>query len=270
MRIRVTLLISILLLTSIEFVRGQVVPENAFKAGENIKLIMNFRGMGVRLDVGEAALSLNDGDNVGDRETFHASFDMKTYKFWDVFFKVRDFHESMFYADSLRPIYFHRDVNEGKYMIRNFYWWNEDNSIKATIERQDNAPIDTLFKANATTFDIITLIYFMRSLDYDNMNQGDELNLSFAVDRKVNNLRVVYQGKEKKSIPKGGTFNTVKLSITPVDGKVFQGEQKIILWLSDDLNRLPVFMESPISMGSVQGRLGEYSNLKYPLKSKIE
>ena len=270
MRIRFTLLISILLLTSLEVVSGQVVQENAFEAGENIKLIMNYRGMGVRLDVGEAELSLNKGDSVGVRETFHASFDMKTYKFWDVFFKVRDFHESMFYADSLRPIYFHRDVNEGKYMIRNFYWWNEDNSIKAKIERQDNTPIDTLFKANATTFDIITLIYFMRNLDYDSMKQGDELKLSFAVDRKVNNLKIVYQGREKKRIPKGGSFNTHKLAITPIDGKVFKGEQNIILWLSDDRNRLPIFMESPISMGFVQGRLGEYSNLKYPLESKIE
>lgn len=244
--------------------------ERVFKDGESLTLVLNYRGMGMRLDVGEAEISVKKGDHIGDRDSHHAVFAINTFKFWDVFFKVRDHHESMFYDDNLRPIYFHRDVNEGKHKVKNLYWWNEDNTITAKIEQIEKAPLDTVFAADACTFDVITLVYYIRNLDFDKMKPGVKYKMSFAIDKKINNLAIEYVGEEIKKIPKLGSFRTIKLSIVPVDGNVFKGEQTISLWISADKNKIPVFMESPVSMGAVQARLSEYSDLKYPLASKIE
>lgn len=263
-------IISLSLIASLIGTVAVSAQDHVFKGGESLTLVLNYRGVGMRLDVGEVVLSLKEGDQIANKASYHASFTINTFKFWDVFLKVRDYHESMFYVENLRPIYFHRDVSEGKYKIKNFYWWNEDNSITAKIEQIDKEPLDTLFIADQSTFDLITLIYNIRDIDYDKISQGTKWDISFVIDRKINNMKIEYMGKESIKIPKLGSFNALKLSIVPIDGKTFKGEQAIYLWLSDDRNKIPLFMESPVSVGAVQGRISEYSNLKYPLKSKIE
>jgi hypothetical protein len=39
------------------------------------------------------------------------------------------------------------------------------------------------------------------------------------------------------------------------------------VWVSDDANRIPVRVESPISVGSVKVDMMGYRNLRYPLTS---
>lgn len=42
------------------------------------------------------------------------------------------------------------------------------------------------------------------------------------------------------------------------------------IWVTDDLNKIPLLFEAPILVGRVQGRLSAYVNVKYPLTSKIK
>ena len=42
------------------------------------------------------------------------------------------------------------------------------------------------------------------------------------------------------------------------------------IWVTDDGNTMPVLYESPVTVGVVSGRLKSYSNVKYPLTSKIK
>jgi Protein of unknown function (DUF3108). len=65
-------------------------------------------------------------------------------------------------------------------------------------------------------------------------------------------------------------FNTYKIEVSPASGNVFKGSENIAIWLSADENRVPLQIETPIQVGNVMARLTEFSNLKYPLKSKIK
>ncbi|MFQ9504899.1 MAG: DUF3108 domain-containing protein [Alistipes indistinctus] len=53
-------------------------------------------------------------------------------------------------------------------------------------------------------------------------------------------------------------------------GESFKDGSEFYLWISDDLNKIPLYLESPIRIGSVRVRLLDASNLKYPLTSKIK
>jgi hypothetical protein len=42
------------------------------------------------------------------------------------------------------------------------------------------------------------------------------------------------------------------------------------VWVSDDLNRVPLRIESPITVGSVKVDMMGYKNLRYPMKSMMK
>lgn len=43
----------------------------------------------------------------------------------------------------------------------------------------------------------------------------------------------------------------------------FEEGSEFFVWISDDGNKVPVFLESPLRVGSVRARLVEYGGLMY-------
>ena len=55
-----------------------------------------------------------------------------------------------------------------------------------------------------------------------------------------------------------------------VTGDVFSGKDELTIYVTNDDNKIPLLFESPILVGKVYGRLTTFSNLRYPLTSKIK
>jgi hypothetical protein len=72
-----------------------------------------------------------------------------------------------------------------------------------------------------------------------------------------------------KRIRKNGKFRTIKLIPQIIDGHVFKKGDEMKVWASDDMNKLPLLIESPVSVGSVKVILKDYSSLKYPLDASL-
>jgi len=237
-----------------------------FVEGESLTYVVKYKWGAINTDVGEAVTSLSLSDGM-----FHSVIAGRTYKFYDIIFKVREHFESKFYADTLRPHYFFRDTHEGKYHIRNTFHFHKDtNLIQATIQKYERTPVDTLLVGSGDTYDIPSLFYKIRSIDFDSIPLGEKQPISFAIDDDAYNFHYVFVGKEEKKIKGLGTFNTLKFHVRLVAGSVFTGKDEMTIWVTDDENKVPLLFESPIIVGKVQGRLTEYSNLKGPLTSKIK
>jgi len=241
----------------------------AFKEGETLRYILNYTWGAVNTDIGEANLSLDYNSNSGD-PYFHTKATGRTFNFYDVFFKVRDFYESKFYARNIRPFYFHRNISEGKYRMKNTFLFLSNYQIKANYIRKDENPRDTLLNGKICTFDVLTLFYFARNLDFTSDKIGIEQPISFVIDGEMYDLYYRYLGKEVKKILGLGHFRTLKFAARVIAGEVFSGKEEMILWVTDDNNKIPLFFESPIIIGKVTGRLTNFTNIKYPLKSKIK
>ena len=54
-----------------------------------------------------------------------------------------------------------------------------------------------------------------------------------------------------------------------VKGTIFEGGEKMTVWVSDDPNHIPLRIESPIIVGSLKVDMKQYKNLRYPLSSQI-
>ena len=237
-----------------------------FVEGESLTYVVNYKWGAINTDVGEAVTSLAFADGM-----FHSVITGKTYKFYDIIFKVREHFESKFYANPIKPHYFYRNTHEGKYRIKNtFHFQKDTNLINATIQKYDRVPVDTLLVGTGDTYDIPALFYKVRTIDFDSVELGVKQPISFAIDDDVYNFYYIFIGKEVKKIKGLGTFNTLKFSVRLIAGSVFTGKDEMTIWVTDDENKVPLLFESPILVGKVQGRLVESKNLKGPMTSKIK
>ncbi|MDR0668150.1 MAG: DUF3108 domain-containing protein [Prevotellaceae bacterium] len=244
--------------------------ELAFADGEQLTIVANYTWGLINTDVGEATMRLSQ-ERFRDTTYFYARAYAKTYKFYDNFFMVRDVYEARFFSRNLRPIYFHRSINEGGYLMKNTFYFDDANyAIRASVQRKTNPQKDTLLQGKSCTFDLISLLYNSRNLDFTNIVKEQIIPISFVIDEGVYNIYYRYLGKETKKINGLGTFNCLLLAARPVAGEVFDGRNEIRIWITDDQNHIPLLIETPIIVGKLSARLGKFSGLKYPLKSKVK
>jgi len=244
----------------------------AFDPGEKLCYVIQYRCLGIRSDVGNARMVLSKDADYEGRPTFMSVASGETVRFFDSFFKVRDVYKSRFFSDNGRPIWFHRDIYEGGYEVSNDMNWNivtDEIDAKARYISSKNQK-DTLLAGKQCTYDFISMFYAARNMDYSDVVPGRNYPLSFVIDDEIYDIYFRFEGREEKKIPKLGTFRTMKFALMVIAGEVFDGKNEINLWITDDDNKIPVWIESPIIVGTVMGRLTGYDNLKHPLKSKIE
>jgi hypothetical protein len=164
-----------------------------------------------------------------------------------------------------------RDVSEGNYKLYEKMIFDQENS-KITSYR-GNTPKDAVkkeFRINDCMHDLISIIYHARNLEYEKFAKGQEYPIKIFMDKEVWPLSVKYKGRYKQVTVKGGTkYKAFKFSPDVISGEVFKEGTQMDIWVSDDNNRIPVYIESPVSVGSVKIVLKDYKGLKYPLTAKI-
>lgn len=237
-----------------------------FKGGERLEFVLNYTWGGVVTDVATASCSLTYKDSV-----YYSVLTGKTKKFYDWFFKVRERFESKFREKDLRPVYFFRSAAEGKYRMKNvFHFNNEDYTVHSHTQKYDRTPKDTLLQGTPNTYDLLTLFYMCRTMDVSKLTKDKKEPIEFVIDREIYHLYFIYRGRETKKIPGLGTFKTLKFAAKVVAGSVFNGKDDMLIWVTDDKNMIPVFFESPILVGKMQGRLSKVVGNKYPITSKTK
>lgn len=239
---------------------------HAFGDGEELTYLANYKWGLISTDVGEATLRVSTVN--GSNPYYFVEAIAKTYKFYDKVFKVRDTFTSRFSVETFRPAYFHRNIFEGGYTKRStliFDW--ENKLLKSTVQRKNNPPVDSIIPLPDCTFDILSLLYFSRNLDFTFANPGDVFPMSFALDEEIYSLKYRYIGKETVSVDNIGNIRCMKFAIEVVAGEVFKGGEEILLWVTDDRNHLPIRAESPIIVGKVRVTLMKMNNVRHPLTS---
>ena len=68
---------------------------------------------------------------------------------------------------------------------------------------------------------------------------------------------------------KFGQIECLKFIPIVQKGRVFNEEESITLWVSNDLNKVPIRIQADIAVGSIKCDLENFKNLKYPFKIRI-
>lgn len=253
-------------------VKTTVEEELAFQAGEKVDFILHYKWGSINTDVGTATVTL-DSLTFNGQEAFRCSVFGKTKKFYDVFFKVREDFDSWFTRDGLKPLKFTRDTYEGGYEAKNTYiydWTQPDPHIDADVYSSSRGQRSLEIPLTPCTFDLPSLFFFARNMDFDTVEPGRKYPMTFAIDDDVYNVYFILYGRETIKVKGLGTVNTIKFAAKLLEGEVFKGEEDMLIWVTDDDNRLPVYFEAPLLVGAATGRMTGYDGLKYPFSSLVE
>ena len=194
------------------------------------------------------------------KPVYHVTGDGKTYSFFDNFFKVRDKYETYIDTATLQPLKFIRNVSEGSYKKYENVSFNKTAHTAIT-----NSGV---FKTPDCIQDVLSTMYYARNIDFDKMKPGDKIPFSMFLDNQVYDLYIRYVGKETIKT-KYGKFRAIKIKPLLIKGTIFEGGEKMTVWISDDANHIPVRVESPISVGSVKVDMMDFKNRRTPMNSLI-
>ncbi|HUP13680.1 MAG TPA: DUF3108 domain-containing protein, partial [Niastella sp.] len=230
-----------------------------FRSGESLTYKVYYTLAGIYVSAGEATFTVNL-ERMNNKPVFHVVADGKTYPFYDSFFKVRDRYETFIDTATLQPLRFIRNVYEGGYTkIENVYF----NQVTNTATSQKGA-----IKVPNCIQDVLSSLYYARNIDFNRYKVNDKIPFSMYLGNEVYNLYIRYLGKEVVKT-KYGQFNAIKFKPLLIKGTIFDGGEKMTVWVSDDGNHIPLRVESPISVGSIKVDMMGPRNLRYPLTSLV-
>ncbi len=235
-----------------------------FKSGEQIDYDVFYNMGKIWVPAGRVRFSVKDSV-YNNKACFLFDGKGKSLKSYDWFFKVRDHYSSLVEKNTFEPQKFTRSVNEGDFKLYYDYRFN-NKTEKATVydDKIDHSKKSIIDFPNCS-YDVITSVYYARTLDYSNVNYNDTIQLSMMVDKKIyNDLYIRYLGTETIEDQYGKKHDCIKFSPQLIEGTLFKEGESMYIYVTNDKNRIPIYIEAEIVVGSVKAYIKSMKNIKYP------
>jgi hypothetical protein len=244
------------------------IDDKTFVAGEKLQYQLYYNLGFVWIQAGTCEFNVRS-TNCDNKPAYQLMIQGKTQKSFDTFFKVRDTIVSCVDSEKLLPYkaskYAHEDNWHG---IDEFIFLQDSNGWKVTTrlkrKKQWKEP-----KESYTTrcgFDIVTSIYRLRCLSDERLYvKGKRSEIPVRLDDDEYYLYLTYLGKERIKLYGGGYYAAHAFSLTLIEGSVFKRGDVLKMWISDDGNKIPLLVESPIRVGYVKALFRRADGALHPL-----
>lgn len=239
--------------------------KNAFASGEQFTLKLYYNWSALWVASGEVSFHTSTEELKG-RPVYHLLAVGKTYPAYNHIYRVSDRYESFVDTQSLLPLQAKRRLEEGRFRLEDEYFFDHKKGKVAVEEfvRGEEGEYDI----ERQSMDILAMIQLARNLDFDFYRPGDRIAMSLFIDKDLMKVELIYGGK-KEIKTRNGRFNTIMLRQQLVENEYFDEDDYLTIYISDDRNRIPVYLESPLTVGWVKGELKSYRGLKFPFRARI-
>ncbi|HHG83803.1 MAG TPA: DUF3108 domain-containing protein [Bacteroidetes bacterium] len=239
------------------------VKNDAFQAGEYLEYRVHYGSV----TAGTAKMQVREKtEMINGRPCYHVVTQRVSSKTFSLFFRVNDRYETYIDQETLVPYKFKRKIQEGSF--KHYSEVEFDQKAHKAYERKSGVDHIETYDVPPNIQDVVSAFYFARTMNYDNAKAGDITTFQNFIDRKVHDLDVKFIGREVIEVG-GMKYKTVKLEPLVKEGGIFQHEGSLLLWISDDKNRIPVRVESGLVIGSIQVDLKKAKNLKHPFTARV-
>lgn len=239
----------------------------AFTFGENLTFSASYNMSGLLTNVAEVKMQTSRLKTKSG-ELMRLKTTATTYNSFDNYFKIRDLYESYVNPKTIKPYLYNREIDEGghyKYVKYNFNY--KTRKVKSLIRKKSKNFASGFWdrKANtsfsSSTRDLVSTIYYLRTLDIDKAPIGASDTFTVLFDNKETKCRFKLLAKE--------TINTAigkkqcyKLAISVVGSSVLKGSNNNIIWLTADANKIPVYAKFKIAVGNGELKIKSANGLK--------
>lgn len=190
----------------------------------------------------------------------------KSYPAYDNFFRVRDYFYSRFDKINVKPKEFVRIIEERSYRkFDSIYFDYKGGKALFYNGKFRHEAVESSIELPYCVHDLLSAMYCLRNVNKDNYNIGDEIEVDVLLDKELMPVTVKYGGIEKnKKIKDLGKFRTIRVEPTLHEGEVFGKGGEMKIWVTDDNNKIPLLIETPVRVGNIKAVLKSWKNLRNP------
>ena len=263
-------LICLLLLSPGIFSQTCDEKNTAFSTGESLTYEVYYNWGFIWADAGYVTFRCDTG-SLKDKKCWHFNGTGGTHPGYDWFYRVRDKYESWVDTSSFKAMRFKRDVSEGGHYIFDDYYFNYSKKKVYTVSKRGNyiTKLDSA-KITSCTFDVQTIIYYARCIDFSKYRPNDTIPFDLFLDGKLEHVYIRYLGKEIFDSKETGKYNCINFKPLLIEGSIFSGGENMMVWVTDDKNKIPVYVESPITVGAIKVYLKKTSGVRNQMSAKME
>ena len=232
----------------------------AFKSGEWLKFRIHY-GF---LNASYATLQLST-DTIDSIPVYHVVGRGKTTGFASIFFKVDDTYESYFGRYDGKPYRFIRKINEGGYTKDIEIDFDYDEEMAILKDNKNGKSFD--IPVHNDIQDLLSAAYHLRNrYKLEDFKEGQSIDMDMLFDDDgIYKFKLKFLGKEVIRT-KFGKVECLKFRPLVQSGRVFKEKESLTLWVSNDLNKIPVRIKADLAVGSLKADLDGYNGLRNQFK----
>lgn len=252
---------------------GQAPQELAFQPGEELSYTASYSAAMLTTDVATIDFKTS-ADKIDGIPCYRIRAHGLTRPFYSVFFKMDDVYETWLEQSTLRPLLATAEIKEGSYRYRSRLTFNWKAGLVYTFGKNLKKGYERgrTMEVTAADFDPVAHFFYLRNLpSMSRMKKGEKGRLNLVMVDTIRTIEYKFLGREIIDAPATGPVRCMKFTcqLAPGDAQSFKEGTDFFIWISDDENRIPVYLETPIRVGRVQATLTGWKNLAHPFSSRI-
>jgi hypothetical protein len=240
------------------------VDNDSFTRGESLKFKMTY---GI-FTVGRGTASIHPNYfKVNNRDCFKVDVFAETVGFVNWVTDVEDQWGAYVDTAAIIPHMFYRRIREGRYKKDEqtyFDHLNKKIKVKTADKKTGKFKEPVIFEATPQVRDMISGFLYLRLMDFSTLQVNDTVTVTGFFEDEFYKLKIVYKGKATIRTKVGKVRTIVFKPVMPAN-KLFDGENSITAYFSDDKNRIPIKIDAEMFIGSAGVELTEVTGLKNPL-----
>jgi hypothetical protein len=223
---------------------------DVFRPGEELKYEMSYGW----ITGGVASLSLQETKFQG-KNVYHVKAVGKTVGVAHTLYNIRDTYESYFDPETGKPFKSVMNLKEGDYRNYNEVLFNHAEGTLVSYKSGKK-------EMGQDVFDIVSAFYHLRK-SLNNLKIGDKVIVHTYFNDEPWDLIIRYKGTETIKTDLG-KINCMKFKPV-VEKGLFEDENALDIWISNDKNRIPIRIKMKLFVGSFKTDLVKHSGLLYDI-----
>jgi len=232
--------------------------ERVFRDGE--RLVFDVTWMGIR--AGQATLEARGVVQLNGGKAYHLVTTAQSAPLISKFYRVDDRSDSYLAVSPLRSLQFDKQLREGSYRHNSQTAFDHDAKVATfryldfgrvpkgvtTLEEAEKYTkyVHQEFPLNPGALDELSVLYFVRTLP---LAEGRTVTANVFASKKNWDLEVKVLRRETLDTVLGSRETFLVEPLLKFEG-VFQQKGRVLVWLTQDAERIPVLMKSEIKIGS--------------------
>jgi hypothetical protein len=161
----------------------------------------------------------------------------------------------------------YRMLREGKYRRDEQAFFDQENrKVEVKVKNRDTGAIESkTYNTPAKAKDLVAGFLFLRIVDFKKLAIGDTIVISGFLEDASYDLKLIFKGKEVIET-KVGKVPCILINPIMPKNSLFDGENSVTCWISDDMNRIPVRLQAKMFIGNTGLELIRFRGLRNQLK----